>query len=166
MNERQEDLFASDPSIPLLNTTASFAGKRPLRILVTDDNAINRNVVQTILERLGYQSIEASGGKRAMDLLKKKPFDILFTDIDMPEMDGVELAKALRDHEKSSRLGSNKTEIIAVTANVSPETKLRCKQAGMNGFLEKPVDQDRIKNQLLKSWRRIKNRRSRSRGAR
>ena len=59
MNENQEDLFASDPSIPLPHTTASFAEKRPLRILVADDNAINRNVVQTILDRLGYQTIEA-----------------------------------------------------------------------------------------------------------
>ena len=162
MNESQEDLFASDPSIPLPHTTASFAGKRPLRILVADDNAINRNVVQTILDRLGYQPIEASGGEKAMGLLKKEPFDILFTDIDMPEMDGVELAQALRELEKSTTMGSKKTEIIAITANVSPETKLRCKRAGMDGFLEKPIDQDRIKNQLLKSWRRIKNRRSRS----
>ena len=53
MNENQEDLFASDPSIPLPHTTASFAEKRPLRILVADDNAINRYVVQTILDRLG-----------------------------------------------------------------------------------------------------------------
>lgn len=97
-----------------------------------------------------------------MGLLKKEPFDILFTDIDMPEMDGVELAQALRELEKSTTMGSKKTEIIAITANVSPETKLRCKRAGMDGFLEKPIDQDRIKNQLLKSWRRIKNRRSRS----
>jgi len=162
INGSQEDLFAYDPSIPLPNTTAGFAEKRPLRILVADDNAINRNVVQTILDRLGYQSIEASGGKKAMARLKKEPIDILFTDIDMPEMDGVEMAHALRDHEKSSGVGSNKTEIIAITANVSPETKLRCKQAGMNGFLEKPVDQDRISKQLLKSWRRIKSRRSRS----
>ena len=52
-------------------------------------------------------------------------------------------------------MGSNKTEIIAITANVSPETKLRCKLAGMDGFLEKPIDQDSLKDQLLKSWRRI-----------
>lgn len=52
-------------------------------------------------------------------------------------------------------MGSNKTEIIAITANVSPKTKLRCKLAGMDGFLEKPIDQDSLKNQLLKSWRRI-----------
>lgn len=60
MNESRKDLFASDPSIPVPHTTASFTGKRTLRILVADDNAINRNVVQTILDRLGYQPIEAS----------------------------------------------------------------------------------------------------------
>lgn len=155
------DFFASDPSIPPPSNPASFAQKRPLRILITDDNAINRNVIQTILERLGYNPTEASSGEEALSLLKRDIFDILFTDIDMPTMDGIELSQTVRNYQTTVKPDSNKTEIIAVTANTSLETRRKCKQAGMNGFLEKPVDLETIKKQILKSWRRIKTRPSR-----
>ena len=156
-----DDFFASDPSIPPPTLPASFAQKRPLRILITDDNPINRRVIRTIVERLGYSPIEASGGEDALSLLKESPFDLLFTDIDMPLINGIELAQAVRDYESAIKPVPQRTEIVAVTANVSPDTKRSCKQSGMNGFLRKPVDQETIKKQLLTSWRRIKNRRSR-----
>lgn len=152
------DFFVSDPTIPPPSNPVGFAQKRPLRILITDDNAINRNVVRTIVERLGYNPKEASGGEEALNLLRRDSFNILFTDIDMPKMDGIELAQAVRKHESVNKSGIRKIEIIAVTANIHPDTVTKCKRAGMNGFLEKPVDPETIKKQILKSWRRIKNR--------
>lgn len=158
MSDTLADFFASDPMVPPPKPPASFADKRPLRILITDDNSINRNVLRTIVERLGYSPIEASGGRDALDLLKKASFDLLFTDVDMPEMNGIELAKAVRAHELAIEPIPQSIEIVAVTANIQPETRLDCKRAGMNGFLEKPVDLEKIKKQILKSWRRIKKR--------
>ncbi len=152
------DFFASDPTVPPPKLPPSFADKRPLRILITDDNSINRNVIRTIVERLGYSPTEASGGRAALDLLKKSSFDLLFTDVDMPGMNGIELANAIRAPESAVKPHPQGIEIVAVTANIHPETRLSCKRAGMNGFLEKPVDLEMIKKQILKSWRRIKNR--------
>ena len=156
------DFFASDPTVPPPKLPASFSDKRPLRILITDDNSINRNVIRTIVERLGYSPSEVSGGKDALDILKKAPFDLLFTDVDMPEMNGIELATAVRAHESAVKPFPQGIEIVAVTANIQPETRLSCKRAGMNGFLQKPVDLEKIKKQILKSWRRIKTRAAKS----
>jgi len=154
----EEDFFASDPTVPPPAAPPSFASKRPFRILIADDNAANRKVVRTIVERLGYEPIEASNGKEAFAEFKKGKVDFLFTDIDMPEMDGIETAIAIRAHEKASEEKRQKAEIIAVTANPQPETRSRCRTAGMNGFLEKPVDEEAIKTQLLASWKRVKRR--------
>lgn len=154
----EADFFASDPTVPPPAAPPSFASKRPFRILIADDNAANRKVVRTIVERLGYKPIEACNGKEALAEFKKGETDYLFTDIDMPEMDGIETATAIRAQEKASKGKTHKAEIIAVTANPHPETRSRCRAAGMNGFLEKPVDEEKITKQLLISWKRVKRR--------
>ncbi len=90
--------------------------------------------------------------------MMKDEFDLVFMDIDMPKMNGIEAAQRMRVHENQLNQERRKVEIIAVTANIHPETRIKCKQAGMNRFLPKPVDRETIKNQLLKSWRRVKSR--------
>jgi hypothetical protein len=73
----------------------------------------------------------------------------------MPEMSGIETAATIRTDEAQSPT-SAKIEIIAVTANISDNMRLSCKRAGMNGFLEKPISSEQIKDQLLRSWARIR----------
>lgn len=145
-----------------LNT--DFARKRPLNLLVADDNEINRKVICVILEKLGYRCSEAENGAEALELFKSKKFDYIFMDLDMPEVTGIEAAKSIRDLESKggSETPTLQSEIIAVTANVSSETRLKCRRAGMNGYLEKPITAETIKNQLLRSWPRVRSRRARS----
>ena len=152
----QGDLFGSDtPSKPSAMLEPNFANLRPLNILVVDDNDINRKVIRTILEKLGYQSLEAPGGQEALEIIRSKQINYIFTDLDMPEMSGIETVATIRTDEAQSPT-SAKIEIIAVTANISDNMRLSCKRAGMNGFLEKPISSEQIKDQLLRSWARIR----------
>lgn len=133
----------------------NFAERRPLNILVADDNEINRKVIRIILQKLGYSCVEAENGEDAFRRYQESEYDYIFMDLDMPEMDGIEAAQAIRAMEGESK----KTEIIAVTANVSDETRLKCRRVGMNGYLEKPITTTIIKDQLLRSWPRVRSRR-------
>lgn len=141
---------------PAKTLDESFADRRPLKILVADDNEINRKVIRMILRKLGYSCEEAENGEDALNLYRSGDYDYIFMDLDMPEMDGLETTQAIRDAEATS---DRKTEIIAVTANVSQETRLKCRRVGMNGYLEKPITASIIKDQLLRSWPRVRTRR-------
>jgi len=144
-------LFDEDVAPPPARVLhSSFADTHPLSILVADDNEINRKVIRVILQKLGYQCSEADDGQKALRLYRKKAHDYIFMDIDMPEMDGLEATREIRKAEASP------AEIIAVTANVSDETRLKCRRAGMNGYLEKPITAEMVKEQLLRSWPRIR----------
>ncbi|MBC2605881.1 response regulator [Pelagicoccus albus] len=147
--------FEDTRQSPPKRTEQSFAQKRPLRILVADDNDINRKVIRIILSKLGYECHEAENGREALEAYRSGDFNYVFMDIDMPEMDGLESTLAIRSCEADSRKPS---EIIAVTANVSQETRLKCRRAGMNGYLEKPITAEIIKEQLLRSWPRVRSR--------
>lgn len=137
----------------------NFAERRPLKILVADDNEINRKIIRIILQKLGYSCVEAENGEDALELYRSGDYDYIFMDLDMPLMDGLEATQAIREAENQS---DQKTEIIAVTANVSPETRLKCRRVGMNGYLEKPITASIIKDQLLRSWPRVRTRRNSS----
>ena len=134
----------------------NFATRRPLNILVADDNEINRKVIRVILQKLGYHCVEATNGEEALEHYNSRAYDYVFMDLDMPEMDGITAAQAIRAIEENE---THHAEIIAVTANVSDDTRQRCRRAGMNGYLEKPITAAMIKNQLLRSWPRIRSRR-------
>ena len=133
----------------------SFAQKRPLSILVVDDNDINRKVVGAILEKLGYQYLEAASAHDALAIVGQESINYIFMDLDMPQMSGIEATAIIRERETESS-SERPIEIIAVTANISQETRLKCRRAGMNGFLEKPITSQMIKDQLLRSWSRIR----------
>lgn len=138
------------------NLEQDFAQRRPLKILVADDNEINRKIIRIILQKLGYSCVEAENGEDALKMYQSGDYDYIFMDLDMPEMDGIETTQAIRESESDT---GRKTEIIAVTANVSQETRLKCRRVGMNGYLEKPITASVIKDQLLRSWPRVRTRR-------
>ena len=151
-----QGLLFAEAEAPKPTLHVDFARSRPLNILVADDNEINRKVIRVILQKLGYQCSEADNGEQAVDHFRRKPCDYIFMDLDMPEMDGLEATLKIREEEKRP------TEIIAVTANVSDETRLKCRRAGMNGYLEKPITAEIVKEQLLRSWARIRSRSKRA----
>ncbi len=118
-------------------------------ILLVEDSLINQEVAVGILKNLGFGTIKiASNGSDAIELLKKETFNLVLMDLQMPEMDGFQATKIIRD--ESSEVLDHNVPIIAMTANATREDHHACMRAGMNAYLSKPFDPDRLK-ELLKS---------------
>lgn len=109
-----------------------------LSVLIVEDNQINQELCEKFLNKLGVQPEIASNGKEALNILKKKSFDLIFMDIRMPKMDGYAVTKAIREMKNIKQ-----PVIYALTANAFEEDKELARSAGMQGFLPKPI---RIKN--------------------
>jgi PAS domain S-box-containing protein len=126
---------------------ASFAGMLadtlPLKILVAEDNAINQKVVQQLLKHLGYRADIVGNGVEALDALERQNYDVVLMDVQMPEMDGLEATRRLRE-----RYGA-KPRVIAMTANAMPGDRERCLSAGMDAYVPKPVELADIRAVLI-----------------
>ena len=108
----------------------------PLKILLAEDNRVNQVLVQKILSKHGYQVVVANNGREALQILESEVFDILLTDIQMPEMDGFELTAAIRAREQTT---GGHLPIIALTANAMHGDEQKCLQAGIDSYLAKPI---------------------------
>ncbi len=115
--------------------------RRSVRVLVAEDNRTNRRVLSKILERAGHECVVVANGEEALDILEKGTFDIIFMDVNMPVMNGIEATKMFR----FTNLGAPHVPIVALSADVTPETQKACTDAGMDAFQSKPVEA----NQLL-----------------
>jgi CheY-like chemotaxis protein len=114
----------------------------PLSILLCDDNAINQKVAARILQSIGYQPDLAANGREALDALDKKPYDLIFMDVMMPEMDGLEATCAIRERQKDGVAHPNyqsRIIIVAMTAQAMQGDREKCLAAGMDDYLSKPV---------------------------
>ncbi len=117
-------------------------------ILVVDDHPVNLLFMTKVLHKLGFTDVEeASGGKKAIALYQKKRHRIIFMDCQMPEMDGFETSAHIRDEEGYI----NETRIIAVTADAMKGARERCIDSGMNDYISKPVDLEKLKT-ILDIW--------------
>lgn len=110
-----------------------------LNILVAEDNPINQTLIKKILGKMGHNVVIAENGKVAIEKLEEATFDILFMDMLMPIMDGIEATKEIRKKEEFDNL-----PIIAMTANAMSEFKTTCLEAGMNDFVSKPVRREKL----------------------
>jgi CheY-like chemotaxis protein len=113
-----------------------------LSILLCDDNAINQKVAARILQSIGYQTDFAANGREALDALDKKPYDLIFMDVMMPEMDGLEATCAIRERQKDGVAHPNyqsRIIIVAMTAQAMQGDREKCLAAGMDDYLAKPV---------------------------
>ena len=117
-------------------------------ILVAEDNTINQLVIQRQLGQFGYEADMASDGAEALDAYRKGDYGLLLTDCHMPEMDGFELTQAIRELEKGD---GTRIPIIAITANALQGEAGRCIAAGMDDFLTKPVELDKL-GMTLEKW--------------
>lgn len=134
-------LMGVGPAAPLRNSLPildrGFATHHPLQILVVEDDRVNLQLVELILRRLGYNAFVARNGREAVEQFHKIGPDCVFMDIQMPEMDGIEATREIRRFE--SRSGAFAAYIAALTANTVPKDEQRCREAGMNAFLRKPL---------------------------
>ena len=115
----------------------SEAKKRNIRILVAEDNIINQKVVLNILEKFGYRADAVANGQEAVKALETTPYDIVFMDVQMPEMDGLAATAVIRNNQ--SHVLNHKVPIIAMTAHAMKGDKARCLEAGMDGYTPKPI---------------------------
>ena len=111
-------------------------GRRvPLSILLAEDNLVNQAVVRQFLKRMNYSTDMAGNGLEVLEALRRQRYDVILMDVYMPEMDGLEATRAIRRNWPANR----QPRIIAMTANARPEDRSACLEAGMDGFLGKPV---------------------------
>lgn len=118
--------------------TRQSVGKRErrLHILLAEDNPVNRKLAVRMLEKHGHSVVVAENGRKALMALAKKPFDLVLLDVQMPEMGGFEATAAIREKEKHS---GKHIPIVAMTAHVMKGDRERCLEAGMDGYLAKPI---------------------------
>ncbi|OMC74180.1 hybrid sensor histidine kinase/response regulator [Paenibacillus odorifer] len=112
------------------------------RILVVDDHPINQRLMVSMLDKLGYEADMAEDGKQAVQMALKQPYDFIFMDLQMPVMDGLEATAQIR---REGGPGTEKTIIIAMTANVMDGIQNRCKASGMDDYISKPLKMSSIK---------------------
>jgi PAS domain S-box-containing protein len=110
---------------------------QPLRILLAEDNPVNQEVAVHLIERRGHSVIVAENGRQAIEALERHKFDLVLMDVQMPEMGGLEATRIIRDKEKAT---GQHLPIIAMTAHAMQGDREQCLEAGMDGYLAKPID--------------------------
>jgi two-component system sensor histidine kinase RpfC len=115
---------------------SAAAPQANLSILVAEDNRTNQKVIRKILSRAGHTATIVENGEAALEALHQHDFDLVLMDVNMPVMNGIEATKLYRFGE----LGRKHVPIVALTADASPETDDRCRKAGMDGCLTKPIE--------------------------
>ncbi len=122
-----------------------------LSILVAEDNEINALLMRSLLTRLGHHAVITTNGEEAMEswLAAKSagaPYDLVLMDIQMPQLDGIETTRRIRAREAGQ--SGRRTPILALTANTLVEDRYACFEAGMDGFLIKPLDREKLAEAL------------------
>jgi CheY-like chemotaxis protein len=118
----------------------------PLRLLLAEDNEVNQKVTLRMLNKLGIRADVAANGLEVLQALERQPYEIILMDIQMPEMDGLEASKFIRQHW----LGEESPHIIAVTAHALEGDRQRCLDAGMNDYISKPMRMEELIGALCK----------------
>ena len=150
-------LFVVELNLPIGQQSAQTDGGAPqdgltgIRVLLAEDNALNREIAVELLSEAGAEVTCAENGQKALKLLADEScFDVVLMDVMMPEMDGLAATRAIRRAEA----GRRRIPIIAMTANVFEEDIQRCREAGMDSHVGKPVDLDVLTREILRLVRR------------
>ena len=143
-----ESLLSGPSPADSISRTNTPTG-RSLRLLLAEDNLVNQKLAVTQLRRLGHSVAVASNGRETLLALQRSPFDAVFLDCQMPELDGYETAREIRRLEADRKLGNRPpTFLIALTANAMAGDREKCLAAGMDEFLTKPLDLDQLPSVL------------------
>jgi CheY-like chemotaxis protein/HPt (histidine-containing phosphotransfer) domain-containing protein len=128
--------------LTLRHSRPALAARQPLRILVADDNHINQKVAVSLLENFGHRADVVANGHEAIQAYRLVPYDMMLMDVQMPEMDGLEASRKIRELEKTK---NRHTPIIAMTAHARKEDQEKCLAAGMDDYVSKPVTPRELK---------------------
>jgi signal transduction histidine kinase/DNA-binding response OmpR family regulator len=141
-------------AIPLITRYSLHDAREPgssLKVLLAEDNAVNQRLAVRLLEKRGHRVVVAANGLEALAALKKESFELVFMDVQMPEMDGIEATVAIREEEKRS---GEHVPVIALTAHAMKGDREKCLAAGMDGYLTKPIrppELDEVLEEYVKS---------------
>jgi len=137
---------------PAAVMASASGGAEESRLLLVEDNFVNQRVAVYMLTKLGYRVDVAPHGREAIDMLGKFNYALVLMDCQMPEMDGFEATRSIRD--RNSTVRDHDVPVIAMTANAFPEDRARALACGMNDFLAKPVDRSALAAMLAK-WLKL-----------
>jgi signal transduction histidine kinase/DNA-binding response OmpR family regulator len=141
--KKEPDADTSAPPIITRHTIKERQQNKP-RILLAEDNAVNQKVALIYLRKLGYTAEVVNNGREALEAIEKTPFDLVLMDIQMPEMDGYQATRAIRNLQGKRR----HIPIIAMTANAMKGDREKCLEAGMDDYLSKPVRPEKLKEKM------------------
>ena len=153
MGMETEKLFSSDPSNGIVTAHLLSENKKyAASILLVEDNPVNQKMTNLMLSKAGYMIDIAEDGEEAVKKYTLKPdaYDLIFMDINMPKMDGFQATRLIRSFEEKNK-SISKIPILALTANVLDDFKLKCVEAGMDDFLTKPIKRD-VVFQAIQHW--------------
>ncbi|MGH7171570.1 MAG: response regulator [Gemmataceae bacterium] len=125
---------------------------RPLQVLLADDNPVNQMTGTTMLEKLGHTVVVASNGREALEKIDTRPFDMVFMDVQMPEMDGMAATVEIRKSEQST---GKHIPIVAMTAHAMKGDKEKCLQAGMDDYVSKPIRRQELADVIARVAKRF-----------
>jgi two-component system, sensor histidine kinase and response regulator len=127
----------ASPELEAKGTTPAEAdGRQGMKVLLAEDNAVNRTLARRLLEKHGHTVVVAENGREALETLEREPVDLVLMDVQMPEMDGLEAMAAIREREK---LTGAHVPIIALTAHAMKGDREKCLDAGADDYLTKPI---------------------------
>ena len=129
----------------------TMATRLPLKILLAEDNTINQKVALRVLQQFGYQSDLAANGVEALAAVKRQKYDLLFMDVQMPNMDGLEATRRIC----TILTPSERPYIVAMTANALKEDREICLDAGMDDYISKPIRPEDVKTALERTFMRL-----------
>jgi len=134
--------IVSRPPVANAKLDPTLAERLPLRVLLCDDNAINQKVALRLLQQMGYRADFAGNGIEALKALDRQPYDLIFMDVMMPEMGGLEATRLIRDRQHQKSQFPNyppSITIVAMTASAMQGDREKCLAAGMDDYIAKPI---------------------------
>lgn len=135
--------------VPVDEPDMGLAQKHPLKILVVEDNQINRLVIKGFLEKMGYSCEMAVDGQEAVDKTLHNYFDLILMDCHMPRMDGFEATRIIRENQSSGK----RSRIVAVTASAMADQIKKCYDVGMDGYISKPILLKNLETEIINTFR-------------